>query len=156
MVTLSLSLVALLNQPLTVSMDLRDANLRDFLETMAQSANMNLVLHPAVEGKITLRVQDAPWDTLMEMVLKNYQLNREIQGNLMRIVPQSVIREEYRARAAMEEARLNAQPLEVRTYMLNYARAADIAVIVSKLLSPRGIVLVDTRRNALIIKDVAP
>ena len=156
MVTLSLFLVALLNQPLTVSLDLRDANLRDFLETMAQSANMNLVLHPAVEGKITLRVQDAPWDTLMEMVLKNYQLNREIQGNLMRIVPQSVIREEYRARAAMEEARLNAQPLEVRTYMLNYARAADIAVIVSKLLSPRGIVLVDTRRNALIIKDVAP
>jgi len=156
MVTLSLFLVALLNQPLTVSLDLRDANLRDFLETMAQSASMNLVLHPAVEGKITLRVQDAPWDTLMEMVLKNYQLNREIQGNLMRIVPQSVIREEYRARAAMEEARLNAQPLEVRTYMLNYARAADIAVIVSKLLSPRGIVLVDTRRNALIIKDVAP
>ena len=156
MVTLSLFLVALLNQPLTVSLDLRDANLRDFLETMAQSANMNLVLHPAVEGKITLRVQDAPWETLMEMVLKNYQLNREIQGNLMRIAPQSVIREEYRARAAMEEARLNAQPLEVRTYMLNYARAADIAVIVSKLLSPRGIVLVDTRRNALIIKDVAP
>ena len=156
MVILSLFLVALLNQPLTVSLDLRDANLRDFLETMAQSASMNLVLHPAVEGKITLRVQDAPWDTLMEMVLKNYQLNREIQGNLMRIVPQSVIREEYRVRAAMEEARLNAQPLEVRTYMLNYARAADIAVIVSKLLSPRGIVLVDTRRNALIIKDVAP
>ena len=74
----------------------------------------------------------------------------------MRIAPQSLIEEEYRARAATEEARLDAQPLEIRTYMLNYARAADIAAIVSKLLSPRGIVLVDTRRNALIIKDVAP
>jgi type IV pilus assembly protein PilQ len=156
MITLSLFLVALLTQSLTVSLDLRDANLRDFLETMSQSANMNLVLHPAVEGRITLRVQDAPWETLMDMVLKNYRLSREIQGNLMRIAPQSVIEEEYRRRAATEEARLNAQPLEIRTYMLNYARAADIAVIVSKLLSSRGIVLVDTRRNALIIKDVAP
>src|SRR4030095_3301531 len=117
MVILNLFLVALLNQPLTVSLDLRDANLRDFLETMAQSANMNLVLHPAVEGKITLRVQDAPWETLMEMVLKNYRLSREIQGNLMRIAPQAVIVEEYKPSAATEEARLSAQPLENRTYM---------------------------------------
>jgi type II secretory pathway component HofQ len=155
MAILSLLLVVAFNQPLTVSLDLRDANLRDFLETMAESANMNLVLHPAVEGKITLRVREAPWETLLEMVLRNYRLSRESEGNVMRIAPQWVFEEEYRARAAIEEARLNARPFEIRTYTLNYARAADVAVIVSKLLSPRGSVLVDTRRNAIIVKDVA-
>src|SRR5262245_26463563 len=95
MAILSLLLVVAFNQPLTVSLDLRDANLRDFLETMAEAANMNVVLHPAVEGKITLRVREAPWETLLEMVLRNYRLSREIEGNVMRIAPQSVFEEEY-------------------------------------------------------------
>jgi type II secretory pathway component HofQ len=155
MAILSLFLAAVLTQPLTVSLDLRDVDLRDFLVTMAESANLNAVLHPAVEGKITLKVQEAPWETLLEMVLRNYRLGRETQGNVMRIAPQSVFEEEYRQRAASEEARLNAQPLETRSYVLKYANVGDIAVIVSRLLSPRGIVVADLRRNVLIVKDVA-
>src|SRR5262249_6127539 len=148
MAILSFFLAAVFTQPLTISMDLRDADLRDFFVTMAESANLNVVLHPAVEGKITLRVRDAAWETLLEMVLRNYRLSRETQGNVMRIAPQSAFEEEYRQRAAIEAARLNAQPLVTRTYVLNYAKAEEIAVIVSRLLSPRGVVIADPRRNA--------
>ena len=154
MAVLNLLLAAILTSPQAVSFDLKDADLRDFLVTMGKSANLNVVLHPAVEGKITLNVRDVPWEPLLNMVLRNYSLGQEIQGNIVRIAPASVIEGEYKQRAAVEEARLSALPLELRTYVLNYAKAADVAVIVSKFLSPRGVVIADPRRNMLIIRDV--
>jgi type IV pilus assembly protein PilQ len=151
---LSLILATLLAQS-TVSFNLRDVDLRDFLMTMGQMANMNVVVHPAVQGKITLNVHDVAWDVLLDTVLKNYSLGREAQGNIIRIVPTSVIAQEYRQQAALEEARLNALPLVTRTYALNYAKAADMVPILSKFLSPRGSIVADPRRNVLIITDVA-
>jgi type II secretory pathway component HofQ len=71
-------------------------------------------------------------------------------------VPTFVIEQEYKQQAAVEQARRNALPLETRIVVLNYAKATDIAPIVSKLLSPRGSVIADAQRNALIITDIAP
>ena len=152
---LSLILVGLLAQS-PISVDFRDADLRDFFTMMGQTASVNIVLHPAVQGKITLEVHDVSWDVLLDVVLKNYGLSRETQGNVIRIVPTFVIEQEYKQQAAVEQARRNALPLETRLVVLNYAKATDIAPIVSKLLSPRGSVIADARRNALIITDIAP
>jgi len=156
MTVLSLILAALLALPQkAVSFDVKDLDLRDFLMMMGESTNLNVILHPAVAGKVTLRVQNAPADVILDVVLKNYSLGYEINGNVMRIAPLSAIENEYRQRAQMEEARLNSKPLETRTYILSYAKAADMAPIFAQLLSPRGVVIVDARRNALIITDVA-
>ena len=73
---LSLVLVALLAQS-PISVDFRDADLRDFFTMMGQTANVNIVLHPAVQGKITLEVHGVSWDVLLDVVLKNYGLSRE-------------------------------------------------------------------------------
>jgi type IV pilus assembly protein PilQ len=155
MAILSLVLASVLVLPLQeVSFDLKDADLRDFFRMVAESTRLNVVLHPAVQGRITLNVQNAPLDTLLEVVLKNYGLGREINGSVMRIVPLSVIESELRQRADIEQARLLAQPLETRIYVLNYAKAADVAPLISRFLSPRGEIVVDTRRNAIIIRDV--
>ena len=137
-----------------ISLDVRDVDVRDFLMTMGEMANVNIVVHPAVQGKITLKVHDVAWDVLLDVVMKNYGLSRETQSNVIRIVPTSVIEQEYKQQVATEEARLSALPLETRTYVLHYAKAADVAPLVSKLLSPRGSILVDIRRNALIITDI--
>jgi type IV pilus assembly protein PilQ len=141
--------------PQDVSLDLRDADLQDFFRLMAETANINIVLHPAVQGKITLSVKNAPRDILMDVVLKNYGLATETNGNVMRVVPLSVLENEYRQRAAIEQARLASLPLETRTIILNYAKAADVARIMSQFLSPYGSIAVDQRRNAIIIRDIA-
>jgi type II secretory pathway component HofQ len=156
MVILSLLLAGVLALPQAISLDLRDADLRDVLMTLGATANLNVLLHPAVAGKVTLNVHDVPWEVLLDMVLRNYNLGREVQGSIMRIAPLSVLESEYKQRAATEAARLSALPLETRTYVLSYARAADVAVAISKFLSPRGVVIVDPRRNMLIIRDVVP
>jgi type IV pilus assembly protein PilQ len=128
-----------------VSLDTRDMDLSDFFRLMAKMANMNVVLHPAVEGKINLMVQDAPWEQVMDLVMKNHGLAKEVEGNTMRIVP-----------APTTEAGMNALPLQTRIYFLKNAKADDIALIISRFLSPRGSVVAYTPLNAVIIRDVAP
>jgi type IV pilus assembly protein PilQ len=145
----------LMAAPQDVSVDLRDADLQDFFRLMAEASNINIVLHPAVQGKITLSVKNASREVLLDVVLKNYGLTTEITGNVMRVVPLSVIEEEYRQRLAIEQARLASLPLVTRTIILSYARAADVARIMSQFLSPYGSIAVDQRRNAIIIRDIA-
>ena len=136
-----------------VSLDTREMDLTDFFRLMANMANMNVVLHPAVEGKVNLMVKDAPWEQVLELVLRNYGLGREVEGNTMRIAPAATFEAEHKQRAT-EDAGLNALPLQTHIYVLNYAKAEDIAVVISKMLSPRGSVIAYPPRNAVIVTDV--
>ena len=101
-------------------------------------------------------MKDAEWDVLLDMVLRNHGLGRETVGNLMRVAPLSVMEGEYRQMAAVQAARLAAAPLETRILVLNYVKAADVAPILAQSLSPRGRIMVEPRRNMIIIRDVAP
>ena len=150
----SLCLLLLLSSMQSVSIDVRDADLGGFLMSMGTLGNRNIVVHPEVQGKVTLNVRDANWDDVLDMVLKNYRLGREVQGNLIRIAPLSVLQDEYKQRASTEAARLDSLPLETRVYPLNYAKATDVVPILLKLVSPRGIVIADPRTNMIIIRDV--
>ena len=137
-----------------VSLDTREMDLSDFFRLMANMANMNVVLHPAVDGKVNLMVKDAPWEQVLELVLRNYGLGSEVEGNTMRIAPAATFEAEHKQGAATEDAGLNALPLQTHIYVLNYAKAEDIAVVLSKMLSPRGSVIAYPPRNAVIVTDV--
>jgi type IV pilus assembly protein PilQ len=140
-----------------VSLDTKDMDLSDFFRLMANMANMNVVLHPAVQGKVNLMVKDAPWQEVLDVVMKNYGLANEVEGSTMRIAPAATFEAERKQRAATtQDAGLNALPLETHIYFLNYARAEDVVVVISKLLSPRGTVVAYRPRNAVIVRDVAP
>lgn len=150
-----LILAALLGLPQVVTIDSKEMDLGDFFRFVASAANMNIVLHPAVQGKVNLMVKDAPLEQVLDFVLKNYGLRKEVEGNTMRIAPAAAFQAEQAQTAALEEARLSALPLQTQIYVLNYAKADDVAVVISKLLSPRGSVTVYRPRNALIVTDVA-
>ncbi|PYS41145.1 MAG: hypothetical protein DMG14_08295 [Acidobacteria bacterium] len=151
----NLILAAFLGSAQLVSLDTRDMDLSDFFRLMAKTANMNVVLHPTVQGKVNLMVKDAPWQEVLDAVMKNYGLAKEVQGNTMRIAP-TAIEAERKQSVATEEAGLNALPLQTRIFFLNYAKAEDVAVVISKLLSPRGTVVAYAPRNAVIVRDVMP
>src|SRR5207245_9070870 len=121
---------------------------------MENRADTKLGLRLAVEGKVKLMAKDAPWEQVLELVLRNYGLGREVEGNTMRIAPAATFEAEHKQRAATEDAGLNALPLQTHIYVLNYAKAEDIAVVLSKRLSPRGSVIAYPPRNAVIVTDV--
>jgi len=150
----TLALAAFLASAQLVSVDARDMDLTDFFRFMAEAANVNIVIHPAVQGKVNLTVKDAQWEQLLDLVMKNYGLGKEVEGNVMRIAPNAAFEAEYKQRAAIEQARWNALPLQTQIYFLNYAKADDVALVVSRMLSPRGSVITYRPRNALIVRDV--
>src|SRR6476646_9944937 len=112
----TLTLGAFLASAQLVSIDARDINLSDFFRFMADVADVNIVIHPAVQGKVNLTVKDAPWEQLLDLVMKNYGLGKEVEGNVMRIAPIAAFEAEYKQRAATEQARLNALPLQTQIY----------------------------------------
>jgi type II secretory pathway component HofQ len=150
----TLILAAFLSSAQLITIDARDMDLGDFLRFMGTVANMNVVIHPAVQGKVNLTVQEARWGQVLDVVLKTHGLAKEVEGNIMRIVPAATVEAEQRQKAATEQACLNALPLQTRTYILNYAKAANIVPIISKMLSPRGSVIAYPARNAVIVTDI--
>lgn len=150
----TLILAGLLSSAQLVSLDAKEMDLNDFFRLMGQLANINVVVHPDVQGKVNLTVKDAPWEQVLDLVLKNQGLGKELEGNMMRIAPLAILEAEYKQRVAIEEARLSALPLQTRIYVLNYAKAVDVALILSKMVSPRGSVIAYPARNAVIVRDV--
>ena len=71
----------------TVSLDTTDMSLNDFFRLIGKIANMNVALHPAVDGKVNLMVKDAPWEQVLDLVLRNHGLGKEVKGNMMWIAP---------------------------------------------------------------------
>lgn len=150
----SLLLTAFLVTSQLITLDARDMDLGDFLRFMGNVAGMNVVIHPAVQGKVHLMVKEAEWERVLDVVLKTHGLAKEVEGNIMRVVPIAVLEAEAKQKAATAAACLNALPLQTHSYILNYAKAEDIAAIISRLLSPRGSVVAYPSRNAVIVRDV--
>ena len=140
-----------------LSLNFQDIEVRSVLQLLADFTGLNLVVSDSVEGNLTLRLKNVPWDQAMDIILKTKGLDKRQAGNVILIAPT----DEIAAREKLElEARKQVEELErLRTEFIkvNYAKAADIADLLkledNAILSPRGSVSVDERTNTLLVKD---
>lgn len=140
---------------LTISLDLKDADLVDLLRYFSDLTGLNLVLDPAVGGRVTLRLVDVPWDTALGVVLAGNGLGHRIEANVLYVAPVSVLAAREAAEAALGEARETAAALSTVVFRLSYAEAAQVAEVLRRtVLSRRGSVVVDARTNRLILTDL--
>lgn len=138
-----------------VTFNLVGSDIRDFFRTIAELSGLNLIVDDAVTGEVTLILNDVPWDQALDLVLRSNALGYELIGNVLRIAPRSVLLAEAQAEQELERTRALEGPLETRVFVLNYANAEAANAIIETLLSERGTSMVDPRRNALIVTDVA-
>lgn len=138
-----------------ISLELKDADIRDVLHLFAESTGLNFVIDPAVAGKTTILLKEVPWDQALQVILRNSGLGMVAEGNVYRIAPVQKLTEEEAARRNLAEQQRLASPLVTIVRRLSYARANEMAEIIKRFLSPRGSVLVDERTNSLIITDIA-
>jgi type IV pilus assembly protein PilQ len=140
-----------------LSLNFQDIEVRSVLQLLADFTGLNLVVSDSVEGNLTLRLKNVPWDQAMDIILKTKGLDQRKAGNVILIAPT----DEIAAREKLElESRKQVEELErLRTEFIriNYAKAADIADLLklkdNAILSPRGSVSVDERTNTLLVKD---
>ncbi len=136
------------------SMDVKDIDLKDFFKLIHVISGLNIVLDPAVQGTLTLAVDDIPWDQALAIVLSNNGLDCQLQGNVLRIAKIDTMRAEAEAKHAQQDAQALAVPRQTVTRYLSYGHSKDVVAIVKKFLSARGDVIADERSNALIIEDI--
>lgn len=137
-----------------LSLDFKDADIKDIFRFISDFSGLNVVLDPTVSGKITIKLTEVPWDQALDIILKNNGLGMVFENNVIRIATTSKLaQEEVNRRRLLEEKEL-AVPLKTITRALSYAKANDLQKILEKMMSKRGEVIVDKRTNTLILTDV--
>ena len=137
-----------------ISVNLKDVDLKDFFRLIHEISGLNVVLDPNVHGTLTVVLDDVPWDQALDIVLKNNDLARELEGNVLRIATVDTLKKEADGRRAQIESETLAVEKVSVTRFLSYAKAKDVIITVKKFLSLRGDVVADDRTNAVIINDI--
>lgn len=142
-----------------ISLDLKDADVREVLRSFAKISGLNVVIQPGVRGTVTVSLDSVPWDQALEIILKTNNLGYELDGNIMRIAPVTVLEQEARRSQALAQAQSLSIPLRTVVKRLSYSTAAEVAALLRQggaggILSQRGTVIIDGRTNTLIIKEL--
>jgi type IV pilus assembly protein PilQ len=137
-----------------ISLNLKDADIKDVLRTFAQLTGLNIAVDPGVGGVVTVDFVDVPWDQALDLILRQNNLTFTLEGNVMRIgTLDRIAAETVAARRLEEEERLRV-PLTTLSFKLSYARAADVQTLLRDIASPRARIIVDTRTNQLIVSEI--
>ncbi len=139
-----------------ISVNLKDVDLRDFFRLIHEISGLNVVVDPAVTGNLTIVLEDVPWDQALDIVLHNNDLDKQLDGNVLRIATKATLRKEADESRDLIKAQVEAADLVTTTRKLSYTKAADMASLLKKFLSPRGDILADAYSNSLIIRDIQP
>lgn len=161
-----------------LSLDFQDIEVRAVLQIIADFTDLNLVASDTVQGRITLRLQNVPWDQALDMVLKNKGLDKRQVGNVLMVAPAAEIAERERQEIATKKQLEELAPLRTEYIRVRYASAKGIfelfrennnrggsgggasgggsrggSMTTGSVLSERGQAVVDERTNSIIITD---
>jgi type IV pilus assembly protein PilQ len=137
-----------------ISVNLKDVDLRDFFRLIHEISGLNVVMDPSVKGTLTIVLDDVPWDQALDIVLKNNDLDKQLDGNVLRIATKDTVKKEAEETRDLAKAQAEAADVVTSTRVLNYAKADEMSATLKKFLSSRGDILADTRSNTLVIRDV--
>jgi type IV pilus assembly protein PilQ len=137
-----------------ISVNLKDVDLRDFFRLIHEISGLNVVVDPSVKGSLTIVLDDVPWDQALDIVLHNNDLDKQLDGNVLRIATRDTVRKEAEESRDLARAQAEAADIVTTTRRLSYAKATSIALTMKKFLSSRGDILADDRSNTLIIRDI--
>jgi len=137
-----------------LSLNLKDADIKDVVRTFAELTGLNIAVDPGVSGSVTVDFVDVPWDQALDLILRQNNLTYVLEGNVMRIGYLDRLAAEVQAARALAEAeRLNV-PLTTLSFKLSYARANDVASLLRGIASVRAQIIVDARTNQLVVSEV--
>ena len=141
-----------------LSLNFQDIEVRSVLQLIADFTGLNLVASDTVGGRITLRLQNVPWDQALELVLKTKGLDKRKIGNVLLVAPADEIaaREKLELETNKQVAAL--APVRLEVVQINYAKAEDIVALLQadkELISGRGFISSDERTNTISVRETA-
>jgi type IV pilus assembly protein PilQ len=165
-----------------LTLNFQDIETRSVLQLLADASGQNIVVSDTVQGSVTLRLQNVPWDQALDIVLRTKGLDKRQDGNVIIVAPAEELASREKASLAARKDIQALEPLRTEYLQINYAKAADIAILLrggtagtgaagsaagsapaptsggtgrNSVLSERGSVSVDGRTNTLLLQDTA-
>ena len=142
-----------------LSLNFQDIEVRAVLQLIADFTEFNLVASDSVNGSVTLRLKNVPWDQAMDIILKTKGLGMRQEGNVIMVAPQEEIATREKLELEAQQQLKELAPLRTEFVQINYAKATELATLIkadsNNLLSDRGNVTVDQRTNTLLVQDTA-
>lgn len=167
-----------------LSLNFQNIDVRSLLQVFADFTHLNVVVSDSVNGNLTLRLKDVPWDQALQVILRAKGLGERKEGNVLWIAPRDEILAREKADLEAKKSISELEPLRSETFQLNYVKAATVVSMLtgaaggvqpgatntpapvllpgltastaptSRILSPRGTVLADPRTNQIFVTDI--
>ena len=142
-----------------LSLNFQDIEIRSVLQLLADFTDMNIVVSDNVDGKLTLRLKNVPWDQALDIILRTKGLDKRQSGNVIMVAPATEIAAQETAEREAAQQAIALEPLRTEFVQVNYAKANAVAAILKSetggVLSERGNVTIDDRTNTILVNDTA-
>jgi len=159
-----------------LSLNFQNVEVRAVLQVIADFTGLNIITSDTVQGNLTLRLKDIPWDQALDIILQTKGLDMRKNGNVVLIAPREelALKEKQQLENAIQIGEL--EPLVSESFQLNYIKASDLERLIisnrqqqvgagagqtattagqGSILSRRGVAVVDPRSNILFVQDTA-
>jgi type IV pilus assembly protein PilQ len=155
-----------------LSLNFQNIEVRALLQVIADFTNFNVVTSDTVTGTVTLRLKDVPWDQALDVIMQAKGLGVRKSGNVLWIAPKDELAAKEQAELESRKKVAELEPLRTQSFQLNYAKAEEVAKgllgtsggggggggasgsAASRILSPRGTIVYETRTNQLFVSDI--
>jgi type IV pilus assembly protein PilQ len=145
-----------------LTLNFQDIETRAVLQLLAETSGRNIVVSDTVQGNVTLRLRNVPWDQALDIVMTTKGLDMRQNGNVIIVAPAEEIAARETADLEAKQAISELEPVYSEFLQVNYAKASDLASLISaeggggnSMLSERGSIAVDDRTNTLLVQDTA-
>ncbi len=145
-----------------LSLNFQDVDVRSVLQVIADFTDFNIITSDSVQGKLTLRLKDVPWDQALDIILQAKNLGMRKNGNVIAVAPDAELRLRDKEQLEAESIKADLESLQTESIVLNYHKASEVAALLQSsgqtdrgFLSKRGKVSADERSNMLFVTDIA-
>ena len=145
-----------------LTLNFQDIETRAVLQLLAETSGKNIVVSDTVQGNVTLRLRNVPWDQALDIVMTTKGLDMRQNGNVIIVAPAEEIAARETADLEARNAISELEPMYSEFLQVNYAKASDLAALIgaqggggNSMLSDRGSIAVDDRTNTLLVQDTA-
>ncbi|MBB5193172.1 type IV pilus assembly protein PilQ [Silvimonas terrae] len=141
-----------------LSLNFQNVEIRTVLQVIAEFTGLNIITSDTVNGNLTLRLKDVPWDQALDIILQAKGLDQRRSGNVLWIAPRQELADKEKQQFEVQKATDDLEPTRTESFQLKYQKGDDIKKMLTdgqQMLSKRGSVVVDQRTNTLFISDVS-
>jgi type IV pilus assembly protein PilQ len=141
-----------------LTLNFQDLETRAVLQLIADFSGLNIVVSDTVQGSVTLRLQNVPWDQALDIVMTTKGLDMRRNGNVVIVAPAEEIAAREQAELEALQALQTLEPLRAEFIQINYAKASELAALIqgegsNSIMTDRGTVAIDERTNTLLVND---